>query len=90
MSYRVGMPGWKLAARLGVVLQVRVEVMFDSESQRYIATSPDLDGLVCEGGSWDELVPEVHDCVGMLMQAHLHRAPKRPPYTALHAAAVAA
>lgn len=84
MKYRVGRPFWRAAARAGIELEVRIEVHFDAESKTYWADSPDLDGLVCEGATWDELVPAVHDCVGMLLQAKLRQAPKRAPYTALH------
>lgn len=57
--YRVGLPGWKIAARLGVPLKVRVNVHRDDESATYWADSPDLDGLVVAGNTLDELHGEV-------------------------------
>lgn len=86
MKYRVGRPFWRAAARAGMELEVRVDVHFDAQSKTYWADSADLDGLVCEGRTWDELVPAVSDCVAMLLEAQLQRAPKRAPYTALHPA----
>lgn len=56
--YRVGWPLWKLAAKAGVGLLVRVHVHFDDESQTYWADSPDLDGLVVSGADLDELHAE--------------------------------
>ena len=57
--YRVGLPGWKIAARLGVPVKVRVNVHHDADSNTYWAESPDLDGLVVAGETLDELHREV-------------------------------
>lgn len=56
--YRVGFPGWKLAARAGIPLQVRVNVHYDPEVKSYWTTSPDLDGLIVTGNTIDELLHE--------------------------------
>jgi hypothetical protein len=65
--YRVGFPGWKLAARLGVPLGIRVDVRFDKESHSYWAVSPDLDGLSVSGLTLDELRNEVRGAaIGLL------------------------
>ena len=53
--YRIGFPGWKIAARAGIPLFLRVEVHHDAEVDRYWADSPDLRGLVMEAQSLDEL-----------------------------------
>lgn len=57
--YRVGLPGWKIAARFGVPVKVRVNVHHDADSNTYWAESPDLDGLAVAGDSLDELHREV-------------------------------
>ena len=57
--YRVGMPLWKVAARFGIPLKLRVHVHFDQESQTYWADSPDLDGLVVAGDNLPEVQREV-------------------------------
>lgn len=55
LSYRVGMPGWRVAARHGVLLTVRINAHYDPESQSFWADSPDLDGLTVAGTTLDEL-----------------------------------
>jgi predicted RNase H-like HicB family nuclease len=78
--YRVGFPGWKLAARWGIPVSFRVEVMRDDEVNRYWARSPDLDGLVVEAGSLDELREEVRSAAEMLFELAVngHRANATP------------
>ncbi len=58
--FRVGFPGWKLAVRLGATLVFRVDVLHDAEAGVYVATSPDLRGLVAEAATIDDLFREVH------------------------------
>lgn len=65
--YRVGFPGWKLAARLGVPVLVRVHVHQDVETKSFWADSPDLDGLVVAGQTLDELRSEVNLAAGELL-----------------------
>lgn len=69
--YRVGFPGWKLAASLGVTLVFRVDVLQDPEAGVYLATSPDIPGLVAEAPSIEELFKEVHHGADMLLQDQL-------------------
>ena len=70
--YRVGYPGWKLAARLGVPVLVRVQVFFDEESKSYWAKSPDLDGLVVSGSSLDDIRSEVSAATRELLTIAVH------------------
>lgn len=84
MKYRVGLPFWRQFAKAGAQLTLRIDVQHDKESGCYIATSPDLDGLTVEAKSLDMLVPEVDDCVDMLIESYLHQAPKRQPFAAMH------
>ena len=65
--YRIGNPFWRFFAKLGVPLLVRVDVLFDKEVSVYVATSPDLRGLVVEAKTKDELISSVYDCVDMLV-----------------------
>ena len=61
-AYRVGFPGWKLAARIGISLKVVVEVTFDNETGYFTALSSDFNpesGIAAEAKTWDELVKEV-------------------------------
>ena len=41
-AYRVGWPGWKLAARLGAPLYIRVSVIWDNEVRVFAAQSEDF------------------------------------------------
>ena len=61
-SYRVGFPGWKIAARLGVPLKVVVEVMYDSDATVFVAWSDDFSpdfGCVAESPTWEVLQKEL-------------------------------
>lgn len=80
--YRIGLPGWKVAARLGVRLSLRVDVYRDEETHTYWAKSDDLQGLVASGDTIDELVHGVADCVTMLLEECLAKAPAKPPRAA--------
>ena len=75
--YRVGLAFWKLAARLGVPLSLRIQIMHDDEADVYIATSTDLAGLVTEAPSLVELMFSVRNCSEMLIEHALHRPLKR-------------
>jgi hypothetical protein len=46
-------------ASLGVPLLIKVEVMFDCETNVYVATSPNVRGLVVEAATLDEIRSEV-------------------------------
>ena len=53
-SYRVGFPGWKIAARLGV--------MYDSDAKVFVAWSDDFSpdfGCVAESPTWEGLQKEL-------------------------------
>lgn len=65
--YRVGFPGWKLAARVGIPVLVRIQAHYDAESKSYWADSPDLDGLTVAGGDLDELQQEALAAAGELL-----------------------
>ncbi len=80
--YRVGFPGWKIAARFGVPLLVKIEVIHDKKAKVFVATSSDLVGLVVEVKTIDQLFPEVYGCVDMLLSEQLKRSPKSKPVAA--------
>lgn len=73
--YRIGLPFWKLAARLGVALKLRIDVIRDDEAGVFVATSGDLRGLVCEAASMDELVSEINSSVGELLSLAMNSRP---------------
>ena len=80
--YRVGFPGWKLAARLGVPVLYRIDVHHDTEANVYIATSPDMRGLVAEALDKETLLSSVYDCMDLLMIEALKRPLKTRPLAA--------
>lgn len=80
--YPAFFPGWKLLARLGMPILFRLQVRHDLEAGVYIATSPDLAGLVVESPSVEALIPSVYDCVDMLMEQELRRPLKHRPVAA--------
>ena len=82
INYKVGWPGWKMAARCGVPLLVRVHVHFDVESQSYWADSPDLDGLTVAGQDLDELHTEAVAAANELLDLAIHN-PKARAFTEL-------
>jgi predicted RNase H-like HicB family nuclease len=76
--YKVGSPFWKTVARLGLPVSLRVDVRHDAEANVFIATSPDLDGLVVEASTLDDLVQETNGAVEMLMSEYVHGSPRAP------------
>lgn len=79
MDYRIGFPFWKVAARIGIPLKLRVNVLFDEEAQVFVATSHDLPGLVAEARTIDELFAEVNGSIEDLLTEALHRRPPSQP-----------
>ena len=65
--YRVGWPFWKNLARLGIPLLIRVRIRRDDEAHVFVATSPDLDGLVVEAKTLDELRSETLEAGEILL-----------------------
>lgn len=80
--YRVGNPFWRLLARLGIPLVVRVDVVYDKDANVYVATSPDLRGLVAEAKTKEELIASVYDCVDLLLEEQVHQPLKHKPLAA--------
>ena len=66
--YRVGFPGWKLAAKLGVPVRLRVYIKQDLAANVYVAQSPDLQGLVIEGHTLEEVKNEALVCSKYLLE----------------------
>lgn len=70
--YRVGFPGWKIAARLHVPMKFVVHVHKDMETGTYWAESDDLDGLAVSGGTLDDLYQAVMDAANALLDAEFN------------------
>ena len=65
--YRLGWSCTTFFAEIGVPLLIKVEIIRDNEANVYVATSPDLKGLVVEAETLDELEKEVWDLVPELL-----------------------
>ena len=76
LSYRVGLPGWKIAARIGVPLRIKVLVIFDEESRMFVAECNDFQpylGIVTEGKTPEELQSKVLECCEMAFEEAFHK-----------------
>lgn len=69
--YRLSWPCAAFFAGIGFVAVCKVEIIYDEEANVYIATSPDLKGLVVEAETLDELEKEVRDLVPELLTLNL-------------------
>ena len=69
--YRVGFPGWKMAARAGIPMLVRIDVHYDPAVKSYWTTSPDLGSLIVTGNTIEELLHEVKLGIDGLMELAL-------------------
>lgn len=84
--YRYGWPLSNLAAKLGIPIVIKLEIEHDTETNVWIATSPDLRGLVLEAESVPDLIKEAHLVVPELLR--LRHAPlRRPAYISAAACA---
>ena len=88
--YRVGLPGWKLAARFGVPMLVRVNIHRDADSTTYWADSPDLDGLVVSGQTLDELRLEIRSAAEALLELEVKTPTQTTPELRFRDAAICA
>lgn len=72
-TYKVGFPFWKTLARMGVTLLVTVEVVYDDEAGVFVATSPNLRGMVAESDDVKGLFHEIHTSIDDLLYEELNK-----------------
>ncbi|RBL28461.1 hypothetical protein BRN31_14915 [Xanthomonas oryzae pv. oryzae] len=60
LRYRYGWPLSRLAAKAGIPVFLKIDIIKDEEAGVFVATSPDLRGLVVEAESFEALVKETH------------------------------
>ena len=72
MNYRIGFPGWKIAARRGARMYFRVWVHKDDTSNTYWAESDDLDGLAVAGDTLDDVERAIEEVAPVLYKALLN------------------
>ena len=79
-AYRLGFPGWRLYAKLGGQIKIRVNVIMDEEVGVFVATSPDLQGLVCESDTVSNLKSSVEmAAIALLERKFKKQVQKQPP-----------
>jgi Domain of unknown function (DUF1902) len=66
MNWRLGYPGWHIAAKFGIPIKIKVDVCHDDDAGVYYATSDDI-GLAVEAASLDDLVIEIHAALSELL-----------------------
>lgn len=74
--YRVGLPGWKLAAKWGVPVRLHVNITQDLDANVYVAQSPALDGLIVDAHTLEELKDEALAAASVLLELALHTKPQ--------------
>lgn len=70
-GYRVGFPAWRLVAKLGVPMVIKVVVHKDHESGTFWAEGQGLRGLVVTGRDLNELYRECTAAIEELMSLEL-------------------
>ena len=83
MAYRVGFPFWKWSARARLPISLRVDVIRDTEAGVFVATSPDLGGLVAEAATLEALVTNINAGILDLMSDLLDSPSPPAPITNL-------
>ncbi|MBS3953658.1 MAG: DUF1902 domain-containing protein [Methylomicrobium sp.] len=77
MKYPLSYPLARWLGRLGVTLTVAIDVTYDKEAHVYVATSPDIDGLVLETDSFKSLIEEVEEAVVNLLTLNKKSTPSK-------------
>lgn len=67
MTWRLGVPGWRLAATFGMPISVKIDIWRDTEAGVYVAVSDNI-GLAVEADSLDKLIAEVHAAMPLLLE----------------------
>lgn len=67
ITWKLGFPGWQIAAKIGFTMRVKIHVCLDQESNTYIAYSNDI-GLAVESDTLDGLLVEVRHALPCLLE----------------------
>ncbi len=67
MYWRLGFPGWRIAATLGLPIWIKIEIFKDDEASVYCATNDNL-GLAVESSSLDGLMLEIDAALPVLLK----------------------
>ena len=75
MTYRLGWPFGKALARAGFPVVVQVDVIRDQAAGVFVGTSSDVQGLVVEAETFEELVRETDNTLRALFEVEHARLP---------------
>ena len=75
MTYPYRFPLSRFISSLGVTLTIKVSVFKDDEAGVFVATSPDIQGLVIEAESFAQLRDEVAEAIPALLSLDKNLAP---------------
>ena len=56
-------------------MEYRIQLLWDNEASVWVATSPDVPGLVLESGSLDALIEHVRYAIPELLELNRQQAP---------------
>lgn len=89
LYYPAGWPLWRVAARSGMPIHIKVKVLFDSEAGVFVAYESTLPGLVAEAETVDQLIKNIDAAADDLLRSHVEGPHPRPvaSYTFDNAAA---
>jgi hypothetical protein len=82
--YTVGYPLWRIFAKFGYALRIRVDIMRDYDAGVFVATSRDLRGLVCEGETVESVEDDIRRSANVLLLLAYEPKPAPPHFTELN------
>lgn len=68
MNYPISYPLANFFSALGAKLIIRIDFIHDKEADVFIATSKDIQGLVIEAVSYEELQSEIKEAIATLSE----------------------
>ncbi|NOQ94596.1 MAG: DUF1902 domain-containing protein [Methylophaga sp.] len=68
MNYPISYPLANFFSALGIKLIIRIDFIHDKEADVFVATSKDIQGLVVEAASYEELQSEIKEAIATLSE----------------------
>lgn len=80
-NYKVGRPLWKFFVRHGATPVIFVQILWDCEAQVFVAHDSNLQGLVTEAPTLEELVHNIKEATEILLEDALNQPVPAEPRT---------
>lgn len=90
LTARPTFPGWRLLAKLGAPVEVRVSIEFDAEARVYYVAESDLRGLHVEAATLDEMQREILGAATELLHDEFNNGAASGARIIMHSAATCA